>query len=253
MPEDDAETIILPTREGYDLWSRIYDDEDNPLITLEERIIDDLLGDVRGRTIADVGCGTGRHAIRMAKAGARVTALDFSERMLEEAYRKRGSEDVTFIKHDLAEPLPLDAGEFDIVASCLVVDHIADLGGFFRELGRICSANGFILISVMHPAMMLRGVQARFTDPATGQVTRPDSQPHQMCDYVMAAVGAGLRIDHMSEHSVDERLVENSRRAARYIGWPLLLLMRMTRSQTSPKAASGPSWEKRSACTKSPE
>jgi len=126
MPDDNAETIILPTREGYDLWSKIYDDEDNPLITLEERIIDGLLGDVRGRTIADVGCGTGRHAIRMAKAGARVTALDFSERMLEEAYRKPGSEDVTFIKHDLAQPLSLDTSEFEIVLSCLVVDHIAD-------------------------------------------------------------------------------------------------------------------------------
>ncbi|MHC4401416.1 MAG: class I SAM-dependent methyltransferase [Planctomycetota bacterium] len=230
MPDDNAENTILPTREGYDVWSKIYDDEDNPLITLEDRMIHDLLGDVRGRTIADVGCGTGRHAIRMAKAGARVTALDFSERMLEKAYGKPGSEDVRFTKHDLARPFPLDTSEFDVVTCCLVVDHIADLDGLFRELGRICNANGFILISVMHPAMMLRGVQARFTDPASGQVTCPDSQPHQICDYVMAAVGAGLLIDHMSEHSVDDCLVDNSRRAARYMGWPLLLLMRLTRS-----------------------
>jgi malonyl-CoA O-methyltransferase len=230
MPDDNAETIILPTREGYDVWSKVYDDEDNPLITLEQRVIHGLLGDVSGRAIADVGCGTGRHAIRMAKAGARVTALDFSERMLEKAHQKPGSEDVRFVEHDLARPLPLDTGEFDVVTCCLVVDHIADLDGFLRELGRICNADGFILISVMHPAMMLRGVQARFTDPATGQVTRPDSQPHQVCDYVMAAVRAGLLIDHMSEHPVDDALAETSPRAVRYIGWPLLLLMRLRRS-----------------------
>jgi malonyl-CoA O-methyltransferase len=124
----------------------------------------------------------------------------------------------------------LDAGGFDVVTCCLVVDHIADLDAFFGELARICSDNGFIVISVMHPAMMLRGVQARFTDPATGQVTRPDSQPHQICDYVMAAVGAGLVIDHMSEHPVDDALAGTSPRGARYLGWPLLLLMRLRKS-----------------------
>jgi malonyl-CoA O-methyltransferase len=230
MPDDNAETNILPTREGYDVWSKIYDDDDNPLIALEERVIPDLLGDVRARTIADVACGTGRHAIRMAKAGARVTALDFSERMLEKAYGKPGSENVTFVKHDLARPLPLDTGGFDVVTCCLVVDHVADLDALFGELGRISNANGFILISVMHPAMMLRGVQARFTDPTTGQVTRLHSQPHQICDYVMAAVGAGLVIDQMSEHPVDDALAEISPRAARYLGWPLLLLMRLRRA-----------------------
>lgn len=30
-----SEPLDLPTREGYDLWSQIYDDEDNPLIALE--------------------------------------------------------------------------------------------------------------------------------------------------------------------------------------------------------------------------
>ncbi|HYS18494.1 MAG TPA: hypothetical protein VET45_16340 [Candidatus Binatia bacterium] len=29
------EPRVVPTREGYDLWSQIYDDEDNPLIALE--------------------------------------------------------------------------------------------------------------------------------------------------------------------------------------------------------------------------
>jgi len=227
MPNDNTETVILPTREGYDAWSEIYDDDDNPLIALEERLIHQLMGELSGRTVANVGCGTGRHAIRMANAGARVTAIDFSQRMLEKAYRKPGAKQVTFLKHDLAKPLPVDTGTFDIVTCCLVVDHIADLEGFFGELGRICRPDGSILISVMHPAMMLRGVQARFTDPTTGQVTRPDSRPHQICDYVMSALAAGLTIDRMSEHPVDEALAAISPRSVRYVGWPLLLLLRL--------------------------
>jgi 2-polyprenyl-3-methyl-5-hydroxy-6-metoxy-1,4-benzoquinol methylase len=72
------EPMIGPTREGYDLWSQTHDDEDNPLIALEEAPFERLRGEVRGLTIADIGCGTGRHALAMAQSGAHVVALDFS-------------------------------------------------------------------------------------------------------------------------------------------------------------------------------
>jgi SAM-dependent methyltransferase len=74
-----AEPRLMAAREGYDLWSTIYDDEDNPLIALETARVRALLGDVRGLTVADIGCGTGRHALVMAAAGARVIGLDFAD------------------------------------------------------------------------------------------------------------------------------------------------------------------------------
>ena len=67
---------------------------------------------------------------------------------------------------------------------------------------------------------------ARFSDPATGNDIRPASCPHQICDYVMAAVRAGLRIDHVAEHAIAEGLAAASARAARYLGWPMLLARR---------------------------
>jgi hypothetical protein len=42
---------------------------------------------------------------------------------------------------------------------------------------------------------------------------------------VMAATRAGLCVEHMSEHVVDEALATRSPRARKYVGWPLLLLM----------------------------
>ncbi|MBN2563151.1 MAG: class I SAM-dependent methyltransferase [Phycisphaerae bacterium] len=219
---------VIPTREGYDRWAEIYDDENNPLITLEERLLPPLLGDVRGLSVADVGCGTGRHALRFAAAGAKVTGLDFSNGMLDIARTQPGADAVTFIEHDLARPLPLAGASFDRVLCCLVVEHITDVPTFLRELKRILRPEGFILISDMHPAMMLKGIQARFTDPATGRDTRPASAGNQISDYVMAATQAGLRFDHISEHRVDEALVQASPRAAKYLGWPLLLLMQLS-------------------------
>lgn len=231
----------LPTREAYDRWASTYDCDGNPLTALEEPHVDRLLGEVRGLRIADVGCGTGRHSIRLAQRGACVVGLDFSEQMLGEAKKKAGAALRDFpnsdsvgreprlqlVHHDLAQPLPLADGSFDRVICALVVDHIADLAGLFRQLGRIAKPDGFIVISVMHPTMMLKGVQARFADPETGRETRPSSCPHQVSDYVNAIVASGLAIEHMSEQAADEALAARAPRAAKYVGWPMLLLLRL--------------------------
>jgi ubiquinone/menaquinone biosynthesis C-methylase UbiE len=220
-------TEVLPTREGYDRWAEIYDGEDNALVALETEHLGPWLRDVRGLAVADIGCGTGRHAVPLALAGADVTALDFSEAMLARARAKPGAERVKFVQHDLAKPLPLASQAFDRVLCCLVLDHIAALDRMFGEMGRICRSDGRILVSVMHPAMMLRGIQARFTDPASGNEIRPASVAHQVSSYVMAALGAGLHLEHLSEHLVDDALAARSPRAVKHLGWPLLLLMRL--------------------------
>lgn len=222
-----AEPQVVPTREGYDLWSAIYDDEDNPLIALETARVRTLLGDVRGLTIADIGCGTGRHALGMAAAGARVIALDFSVGMLARARAKPGLAAVPFVQHDFTSGLPFASRSVDGVTCCLVLEHVVDLDGAFGEMARICRVGGFVLVSDLHPTMRLLGVQANFTDPATGSETRPAGARHQLSDYVNAATRAGLCIDHMSEHVVDEALVARSPRARKHLGWPLLLLMRL--------------------------
>lgn len=225
-----GEIVVLPTRDGYDRWAEIYDDEDNALILLEEAHLPPLLGAVAGLTVADVGCGTGRYARPLVRAGARVTALDFSENMMRRARTEPEAATIHFIEHDLRELLPLAEGAFDRVICCLVTEHIQHLESFFRELKRICRPDGFVIVSALHPAMLLRGIQARFTDPATGRETRPLSFPHGIADYVMAATRAGLRFDHLSEHAVDEALAARSERGRKYLGWPLLLLMRLVPS-----------------------
>lgn len=218
---------ILSTREGYDLWAGIYDGEGNPLIALEEPVVDQLMGDVRGLRVADIGCGTGRHAVQLASRGASVTAVDFSDGMLAQARTKPGAERVKFIVHDITKRLPLEDAAYNRVLCALVLDHIHDVSALFGELRRICAPDGRIVVSVMHPAMMLKGVQARFTDPQTGIETRPMSAPNQISDYINAVMTCGLTLDHFSEHAVDDALAAKMQRAVKHMGWPLLLAMRM--------------------------
>lgn len=227
-PSPDIDRVS--TREGYDRWADIYDDENNPLILLEEPRVDELLGEIGGLSVVDVGCGTGRHALRFAAGGAHVTALDFSEGMLAKARAKPDAEQVRWLRHDLAQPLPLADASFDRVTCCLVLEHIENLNDLFAQMARVCKPDGSVIISAMHPAMMLRGLTARFTDPRTGRETRPQSHDNQISDFLAAALGAGLALDRISEHFVDRDLVARSARAEKYLGWPLLLLMRFGKS-----------------------
>ena len=84
------------------------------------------------------------------------------------------------------------------------------------------------MTSVMHPAMVLKGIQARFIDPSTGTEVRPESSPHQVSDYIMGAVRAGLRVVEVSEHLVDAALASKAERARKHLGWPLLFLMKLS-------------------------
>jgi SAM-dependent methyltransferase len=212
-------------RGGYDRWALVYDHDANPLPALEEPFVHAAIGDASGLAVLDLGCGTGRHALRLAAAGANVTAVDFSEGMLAEARRKPGAGAVRFLVHDLHDPLPMPAGSFDLVVSGLVLEHLRDLGGFFREARRMLRPGGRAVVSAMHPAMFLRGSQARFTDPESGQVVQPGSLPHSFGDFIMATVRAGFRIDHIGEHAPDAALAARYPRAEKYVGWPMLVVL----------------------------
>jgi malonyl-CoA O-methyltransferase len=77
----------------------------------------------------------------------------------------------------------------------------------------------------MHPAMFLRDTQAQFTDPASGERIRPGSRPHQLSDFVMAALRVGFAIRNLREEAPDPALAERFPRAAKYVGWPMLVAM----------------------------
>src|SRR5262245_9321753 len=86
-----------------------------------------LLGDVANLRVLDVGCGTGRWSITLAKMGSIVTGIDISSRMIElakERALRNEIRNITFLNTTAEE---LDYRDcFDLALSSTVLQHITD-------------------------------------------------------------------------------------------------------------------------------
>lgn len=114
---------------------------------LERRLILDLLGDVRGRRVLDVGCGDGDLAVELARRGATVVGLDASPAMIAaaRARAKQAAMPVTFAT-GTAEALPFAPGSFDIVVAVTILCFVADGAPAFAEAARVLRPGGALVI-----------------------------------------------------------------------------------------------------------
>jgi ubiquinone/menaquinone biosynthesis C-methylase UbiE len=107
-------------------------------------------GDLRGRRVLEVGCGTGRLAAALAERGlAKVWAVDPSPEMLAVA-RGQAPRGVAF-KQARAEALPFKDGWFERAVAMLVV-HVLDRPRAFAELRRVLGAGGRLAVATFDPA-----------------------------------------------------------------------------------------------------
>jgi SAM-dependent methyltransferase len=106
----------------------------------QARQILDALTPIVGRRVLDVGTGTGRAAIALARAGAIVTAVDASHEMLAVAERRarEAGTDVTFAAGD-AHRLDFGDGSFDAVVCLRVLMHTPDWRASLAELCRVAA------------------------------------------------------------------------------------------------------------------
>ena len=109
-----------------------------------------------GDVVLDACCGTGDLAIAAARAGGRVTGLDFSERMLERARRK--APELEWVSGDLLS-LPFGDGSFDAATVGFGVRNVDDLERALRELRRVLRSGGRLgILEITRP----RGLLAPF-------------------------------------------------------------------------------------------
>ena len=103
-----------------------------------------LAGDVRGKVVLDLGCGTGENALMLAKCGAKVLAMDISESLIRLAMRRLdvhgASGDARFLVGS-AHQIPLPDEAVDLVFGIAILHHL-DLSLAAREIRRVLREGG---------------------------------------------------------------------------------------------------------------
>jgi SAM-dependent methyltransferase len=112
-----------------------------------------LLGDVDGRGVLEVGCGSAACARWLSRQGARVVALDISTGMLAHASADNASTGVPVpLVQASADQLPFADASFDSACSAFgAVPFVADSGAVMHEVARVLRPGGRWVFAVTHP------------------------------------------------------------------------------------------------------
>jgi ubiquinone/menaquinone biosynthesis C-methylase UbiE len=119
--------------------------------SMEKQAIFDLLPEVQGRRVLEVGCGTGNISLALAHRGSQVVGLDCSGPILARGQEKarRQSLPVIWVR-GLAADLPFADGSFEVAMCILALDFTAEREEALKEMVRVLSPGGFLAIAVLN-------------------------------------------------------------------------------------------------------
>ena len=113
-----------------------------------------LLDDLCGKSLIDIGCGPGVYSVEFAKRGADVLGIDISQGMLDKARNNAETANVKLkLRKSDAHSLPFTDGLFDIAVLILMSLNTK----IVEEVARILKPNGLLLFSDTHPIIESKG------------------------------------------------------------------------------------------------
>ncbi|MFX1492084.1 MAG: class I SAM-dependent methyltransferase [Promethearchaeota archaeon] len=116
-----------------------------------------MMGRVEGLKVLDIGCGEGHFSRFFARAGAKVTAIDFSEALIQAALAEESRDPlgITYVATDAANLQMLESKSFDVAYCYMALMDIQDYLGAIAEVARVVKPKGRFLIVFAHPCFSL--------------------------------------------------------------------------------------------------
>jgi ubiquinone/menaquinone biosynthesis C-methylase UbiE len=113
---------------------------------------EELLADISGADVLELGCGGGQDTVGLAEHGANVTGVDLTRQQLHHAldlFEERDL-DIDVVEGDVTA-LPFAADEFDLAYNTYVFQWVPDLPAAFAEAHRVLGPDGRFVFSMPHP------------------------------------------------------------------------------------------------------
>ena len=229
--KSNSQNTTAYNQQCYDVWAADYDTAPNSTIAADDLFFPPTWKHLQGKRVLEIGCGTGRHTIRLVAQGNSVTAIDLSEAMLEKARSRIGKRaDVHFIQGDFLELTTLPVGSFEAVVTSLVLEHIPELDQFFGKVAVVLRPGGEFFLSEIHPDRIAKGAQANFVDTTTGETIKLASFVHTAKDILNAAVKCGLcNVSDMDVCGTEE-IVRTNPEWRKHLGKSMVKMWRFQKS-----------------------
>ena len=131
--------------EGYSTWraSRVGELTER----LERRLILELIGDVKGLRVLDVGCGDGDLAIDLWSRGAQVVGIDMSKTMIAAAETRARTHGANIAFHlGEADRLPFPPAHFDVVVAVTILCFVENPAPVFQDIARVLRPGGRLVV-----------------------------------------------------------------------------------------------------------
>ncbi|MBY0115781.1 class I SAM-dependent methyltransferase [Paenibacillus sp. FSL L8-0435] len=214
--------------------------QENANDTLEKPVMLELIGDVAGKNILDLGCGDARFAaelLSMESEGATYTGIEGSVNMIQAANESVNGLNAR-IEQAFMEDWTYPAGAYDLVISRLAVHYIEDLESLFRNIYNTLKENGAFVFSVEHPVITstLQPSGTR-TDWVVDQYFVEGYREQQWLggsvkkmhrsieSYYMALQRAGFHVEHLRESAPQRAYFVNEETYLRRQRIPLFLFL----------------------------
>lgn len=227
-----AEPRVVSVERGYELWAQSYDQEPNPLLALEERLLEPILPDLKGSRVLDLACGTGRWLNKFLLRGARLgIGIDCSPAMIANARRKPLLHGRLIRGDCLALPLPSAVADF--VMCSFAIGHFPEVESLAAEIARVTSPQAAVYVSDMHPDAYREGWRTGFR--SNGQAVEITTFHHSLTDVHQTFEAQGLELTQCIEGKLEEPEKPSFERAGRldrfcqYKGWPAIFINRFSR------------------------
>jgi cyclopropane fatty-acyl-phospholipid synthase-like methyltransferase len=146
-PGDDANTHMH--RHSIESMARAFESEERDEWQKPDEVIE-MMVDLKGKTIMDIGSGTGYFSFRIADKGAKVICADVDDRFLEYIREKKEKEGYTDQQIELRK-VPYDApglktGEVDKVIIVNTYHHIEDRAAYFAKVKKGLKEGGELYV-----------------------------------------------------------------------------------------------------------
>jgi SAM-dependent methyltransferase len=159
-----------------------------------------LLGQLTGKRLLLLGCGSGQVVAAVAGRGAKVIGLEPDQQLLVRARRHCAAAGlpVELYERVLAELASVRADSVDLVLSVLELSSVADLSRVFRQVHRVLRPEGPLLLSLPHPTRLLAAGATAPQPWVAGDISGLD-HGHSIEDVFTALTRTGFRVDNLLE------------------------------------------------------